>query len=48
MENWVLTIISGTIGAIIGTYGGAFFLNSWQNRKTRRIRSIAIKALNIS
>lgn len=47
MENWVLTIISGTIGAIIGTYGGAFFLNSWQNRKTRRIRSIAIKALNI-
>lgn len=27
MENWVLTIISGTIGAIIGTYGGAFFLN---------------------
>lgn len=27
MENWVLTIISGTIGAIIDTYGGAFFLN---------------------
>ena len=47
MDNWVLTIISGTIGAIIGTYGGAFFLNYWQNRKTRRIRSIAIKALKI-
>ena len=47
MDNWVLTIISGTIGAIIGTYGGAFFLHYWQNRKTRRIRSIAIKALKI-
>lgn len=33
MDNWVLTIVSGTIGAIIGTYGGAFFLNYWQNRK---------------
>lgn len=30
MDNWVLTIISGTIGAIIGTYGGAFFLHYWQ------------------
>ena len=47
MDNWVLTIISGTIGAIIGTYGGAFFLHYWQNRKTRKIRSTAIKALKI-
>lgn len=47
MDNWVITIISGTIGAIIGTYGGTFFLNYWQNRKTRSIRNIAIKALKI-
>lgn len=47
MDNWIVTIISGTIGAIIGTYGGAFFLNYWQNRKIRKIRNIAIKALKI-
>ena len=47
MDNWIVTIISGAIGAIIGTYSGAFFLNYWQNRKIRKIRNIAIKALKI-
>lgn len=47
MNDWVITIISGAIGAIIGTFGGVFLLDYWQNRKNREIRDTAIKALRI-
>lgn len=47
MNDWIITIISGAIGAIIGTFGGVFLLDYWQNRKNREIRDTAIKALRI-
>ncbi len=47
MWNWLLPLISGAVGALIGTYGGAYFLNWKQEKKVVNVRLMAIKALNI-
>lgn len=39
------TLFSGAIGAIIGTYGGSFFLAKRQENKIVKVRNIAIKGL---
>ena len=43
----VVTLISGAIGAIIGTYGGALFAAKRQEKHIKELRQVAIKALKI-
>lgn len=45
--SWLLPLISGAIGALIGTYGGSYFLHWKQEKKIRNVRSMAVKALNV-
>lgn len=45
--TWLVPLITGTIGALIGTYGGACFLHRKQEKKIRHVRLMAVKALNI-
>ena len=45
--SWLLPLISGSIGALIGTYGGAYFLHGKQEQKVKNIRAMAVKALDI-
>ena len=45
--SWLLPLISGAIGALIGTYGGSYFLHWKQERKIKNVRSMAVKALDI-
>ena len=44
----VVTLISGAIGAIIGTYGGALFAAKRQEKHIKELRQVAIKALKYS
>ena len=43
----IVTLVSGAIGALIGTYGGAYFSALRQERRTKELRDTAIKALQI-
>lgn len=43
----LVTLLSGAIGAGIGTYLGSHFSAQKQERRNKEIRDIAIKALNI-
>ncbi|MGM9820767.1 MAG: hypothetical protein ACI3Z9_08215 [Candidatus Onthomorpha sp.] len=45
--NWLLPLVSGAIGALIGTYGGSYFLHWSEEKKIKNVRSIAVKALDI-
>ncbi len=45
--EWLGTLAVGAIGALIGTYCGAYFLNRRTEEKTERIREIAVRALKI-
>ncbi len=45
--SWLLPLISGTLGALIGTYLGSRFLSWKQERKIRNVRATAVKALDI-
>lgn len=45
--TWLLPLLSGIFGALIGTYLGACFLNWKQESKIRNVRATAIKALNV-
>lgn len=45
--SWFLPLATGAIGALIGTYGGACFLQRKQEHKVKNVRLIAIKALKI-
>ena len=45
--SWLLPLISGAIGALIGTYGGSYFLHWKQEKKIKNVRSMAVKALDI-
>lgn len=45
--SWLLPLISGAIGALIGTYGGSYFLHWKQEKKIKNVRSTAVKALDI-
>lgn len=44
---WISPLVAGIAGALIGTYGGSFFLNKFQDRKMKKVRTIAVKALKI-
>ena len=43
----MLPLVSGAIGALIGTYGGSYFLHWKQEKKIKNVRSMAVKALYI-
>ena len=45
--SWIQPLIAGAIGAVIGTYGGAYFLQRRVEKKTEKIRNIAIRGLKI-
>ncbi len=45
--DWLIPIVSGAIGALIGTYGGSYLILRKQEQKIQNVRSMAIKALNI-
>ena len=45
--SWLFPLISGTIGALIGTYGGSCFLHWKREKKIKNVRAIAVKALKI-
>jgi len=48
--DWVTIILSllcSLFGAIIGTYGGAWWIERVREQKTKKIRDIAITSLNI-
>jgi hypothetical protein len=44
---WLIPLVSGITGALVGTYGGSFFLHRMQERKISKVRKIAIKGLRI-
>jgi len=43
----LLSALTGLLGAVIGTYLGAYFINRKDENKIRRVREIAIKGLDI-
>lgn len=45
--TWLLPLLSGIFGALIGTYLGACFLNRKQESKIRNVRATAIKTLDV-
>ena len=47
LASWLIPILTASIGALIGTFGGAWFLYRRQEDKIENVRLIAIKALKI-
>lgn len=47
LASWLIPILTAAIGALIGTFGGAWFLYRRQEDKIENVRIIAIKALKI-
>lgn len=45
--EWFGTLMVGAIGALIGTYCGAYFLHRRTEEKTEKIREIAVRGLSI-
>ena len=45
LASWLIPILTAAIGALIGTFGGAWFLYRRQEDKIENVRLIAIKAL---
>lgn len=44
---WLLPLISGALGALIGTYLGSYLLHWREERKIKNVRKIAIKSLDV-
>jgi hypothetical protein len=47
LASWLIPILTAAIGALIGTFGGAWLLYRRQENKVENVRLIAIKALKI-
>ncbi len=47
MITFILSLISAIIGAIVGAYFGTFFRENQDEKNNKKIRNIAIRALNI-
>lgn len=47
ISSWLIPLLSGIAGALIGTFFGAYFLNRYQKSDKERIRKIAIRAAEI-
>lgn len=47
MNNIIIPLLTAILGALIGTYGGAFFLSRKQESKMKKVRVIAINAIKV-
>lgn len=47
MNDILISLLTGTIGALVGTFFGTYFLARKQENKIDKVRNIAIKGLNI-
>ena len=47
MDPVVYSLLSGAVGAIIGTFGGAYLIILKQDKTKKITRKMAIKAINI-
>ena len=47
MNDILISLLAGAIGALIGTFFGTYFLARRQENKIDKVRNIAIKGLNI-
>ena len=47
ISSWLIPLISGIAGALIGTFCGAYFLHKYQKSDKKKIQDIAIKAVEI-
>lgn len=47
LANITVTLLSGVVGAFIGTYFGAVFSARRQEKRLREVRKMALKAINI-
>lgn len=47
MNELMLALLTAFVGGLVGTFCGALFLNVRENCKMKRVRAIAIKALNV-
>ena len=47
MNEIIIPIATAIIGALIGTYGGAYFIGRKQEKRMKKVRAIAIKALRV-
>lgn len=47
ISSWLIPLLSGIAGALIGTFCGAYFLNRYQESDKEKIRKIAIRAAEI-
>ena len=47
ISSWLIPLLSGIAGAIIGTFCGAYFLHKYQKSDKKKIRDIAIRAVEI-
>ncbi|MDE6192383.1 MAG: hypothetical protein K2M83_00135 [Muribaculaceae bacterium] len=47
ISSWLIPLISGIAGALIGTFCGAYFLHKYQESDKEKIRDIAIQAVEI-
>ncbi len=45
--DWILPAVTGLVGALVGTYGGSYFLYKFKEKKIEKVRKIAIKALEL-
>ncbi len=43
----ILPAVTGLVGALVGTYGGSYFLYKFKEKKIEKVRKIAIKALEL-
>lgn len=47
MNELITALLTALIGGLIGTYGGACFLSMRENRRMKKVRAIALKALDV-
>lgn len=47
ISSWLIPLLSGIAGALIGTFCGAYFLHKYQKSDNKKIRDIAIRAVEI-
>ena len=47
MNEIIIAFLTALVGGLIGTYGGARFLNLREDYKMKKVRAIAIKALEV-
>lgn len=47
ISSWLIPLLSGISGALVGTFCGAYFLHRFQKSEKQKIRDIAIRAVEL-